>query len=237
MSRTLLISDLHLAPERPQVTAALDHFLRSETDCDALYILGDLFETWVGDDDDSPLARDVATILRSFSDRGPSLYFMHGNRDFLVGQQFCNDAGATLLPDPVVHTLNGRETLLMHGDSLCTADAAYQAFRVQARDPAWQAALLERSLEERRALASQLREMSQEANSNKAEDIMDVTPSEADAALEAHDVGRVIHGHTHRPAIHKSPAGERWVLGDWERLGWYILLEGEKEELISFEIQ
>ena len=237
MARNLLISDLHLAPGRPQVTDALAQFLSRESACDALYILGDLFEAWVGDDDDSPLARDVAKMLRAFSEHGPALYIMHGNRDFLIGQQFCDEAGATLLPAPTVHSLNGRQTLLMHGDSLCTADEPYQAFRRQARDPAWQAALLAQGLEERRALAAQLREMSQEANSNKAEDIMDVTLSEVDQALERHGVDRLIHGHTHRPAIHRSPSGERWVLGDWETLGWYILLEGNREELISFEIQ
>jgi UDP-2,3-diacylglucosamine hydrolase len=236
LSRTLLISDLHLAPERPQVTHALAAFLSRES-CDALYILGDLFETWVGDDDDSALARDVAAMLRAFSERGAALYIMHGNRDFLIGQQFCAAVGATLLPDPSVHSLNGQQTLLMHGDSLCTADEAYQAFRRQARDPAWQAALLEQSLEERRALAERLREVSQEANSNKAEDIMDVTLSEVEAALGRYGVKRLIHGHTHRPAIHNSPAGERWVLGDWEEKGWYIQLQGDSEELLSFDIQ
>ncbi len=155
MSRTLLISDLHLAPDRPQVTAALEQFLSRETHCDALYILGDLFEAWVGDDDDSELATTVAAMLRNFSDQGPALYLMHGNRDFLIGQQFCDRVGATLLADPEIHILNGRPTLLMHGDSLCTEDAEYQAFRRQARDPAWQQALLAQSLDQRRALAGQ----------------------------------------------------------------------------------
>ena len=237
MSRTLLISDLHLAPGRPQVTEALRQFLIREADCDALYILGDLFEAWVGDDDDGALARDVEHMLRAFSERGPALFLMHGNRDFLIGQQFCDRVGATLLDDPTVAVLNGRMTLLMHGDSLCTADEAYQAFRRQARDPAWQAALLAQSLDERRALAGRLREASQEANSNKAEDIMDVTPSEVEAALARHGVDRLIHGHTHRPAIHRMPAGERWVLGDWEDRGWYIQLHGESEELLNFIIQ
>jgi len=237
LPRTLLISDLHLATERPQVTAALGSFLQRHTDCDALYILGDLFEVWVGDDDDSALAHDVEQQLRSFTNQGPSLYLMHGNRDFLMGQALCERVGAELLPDPTVHTLYGRATLLMHGDSLCTADETYQAFRQQARDRQWQADLLSHSLEERRAFAAHLRSASQEANSNKAEDIMDVTQSEVVDALSKHNVDRLIHGHTHRPAIHKLDGGERWVLGDWDELGWYILLSPEKEKLESFKIQ
>jgi len=237
VSRTLLISDLHLAPERPQVTAALKQFLHSQSDCDALYILGDLFEVWVGDDDDADLARDVEEMLRQFRARGPALFLMQGNRDFLMGHALCERIGAELLPDPTVHTINGRRTLLMHGDSLCTGDEAYQAFRRQARDPDWQAELLSHSLEERRAFAAHLRTVSQEANSNKAEDIMDVTPAEVIKVLREHKVDRLIHGHTHRPAIHEVDGGQRWVLGDWESKGWYIELDGDKEELLSFNIQ
>lgn len=236
MPRTLLISDLHLAPERPWVSNALKRFLSANTDCEALYILGDLFEVWVGDDDDAALAVDIAAALRDFSNAGPALWLMHGNRDFLLGAAFCANVGAILLDDPTVLSLHGTPTLLMHGDSLCTGDAQYQSFRQQARDPAWQAQLLGHSLDERRALASQLRTISREANSNKAEDIMDVTPQEVEREMAAHGVTRLIHGHTHRPGVHRQANGERWVLGDWDRKGWYIELEGDDIGLIDFLI-
>ena len=236
MPRTLLISDLHLAPDRPRVSNALQDFLTANRDCDALYILGDLFEVWVGDDDDDALATDIASALRDFSNGGSALFLMHGNRDFLLGPAFCADVGATLLDDPTTVLLHGTPTLLMHGDSLCTGDIEYQRFRQQARDPAWQAQLLDRSLEERRAFAMQLRTISKESNSNKAEDIMDVTPEEVERELAEHGVTRLIHGHTHRPGVHRQANGERWVLGDWDRKGWYIALEGDNIELVDFDI-
>jgi UDP-2,3-diacylglucosamine hydrolase len=144
MPRSLFISDLHLDSSRPATIRALDTFLHDSIDADALYILGDLFEAWLGDDDDSPLARDVTALLRRFSDAGPHLYLMQGNRDFLLGERLCQAVGATFLADPVVIDLYGTPTLLMHGDSLCTADVEYQSFRNMARDPAWQADLLSR---------------------------------------------------------------------------------------------
>jgi len=220
--RTLLISDLHLDPARPAVTAALAEFLHQHIDCDALYILGDLFEAWIGDDDDAPLAAEVAALLRGFSAAGPDLYLMRGNRDFLLGGVFCAAAGARLLPDYALIDLYGTPTLLMHGDSLCTADADYMAFRATARDPAWQADLLARPLAERRALAAELRGRSRAANSIKSEDIMDVTPFEVERVMAEAGVRRLVHGHTHRPGRHSGDYGERWVLGDWGERGWYI---------------
>lgn len=236
MFRTLFISDLHLDASRPRITGALADFLQQNTDCDALYILGDIFEAWVGDDDDSPLAAEIATLFRAFTDAGPSLYLMVGNRDFLLGEAFCASVGATLLPDPTVIDLYGTPTLLMHGDSLCTADEDYMKFRATARDPAWQADLMSKPIEHRRALAAQLRSMSNEANSNKAEDIMDVTPSEVDREMQEAGVTQLIHGHTHRPAKHKVTNGVRWVLGDWEQTGWYIETRETKIDLIEFDI-
>lgn len=237
MPGTYFISDLHLDCARPDVSRALVQFLLEHRNCDALYILGDLFEAWIGDDDDSPIATETAAAFKSFSDAGPDLYIMVGNRDFLLGEDFCTAAGATLLEDPSVVDLYGEPTLLMHGDSLCTADEEYQKFRLQARDPRWQAEVLSKSLEERRSLAAQLRGMSKEANSNKAEDIMDVTPEEVQSMMAAHGVNRLIHGHTHRPARHKEPTGERWVLGDWDAEGWFIAASTDKIDLISFNIQ
>jgi UDP-2,3-diacylglucosamine hydrolase len=236
VARTLFISDLHLDSARPAVTRALAEFLSANTDCDALYILGDLFEAWIGDDDDAPLALQIRELFAQFSAAGPRLYLMHGNRDFLIGEQFCRAAGATLLDDPTVIDLYGHPTLLMHGDSLCSDDAQYQAFRLQARDPQWQQQLLSQDLPQRRALAQQLRSMSQEANSNKAEDIMDVNAETVRAVMTAHSVDRLIHGHTHRPAAHQLPEGKRWVLGDWESSGWFIEVDNRDINLIYFDI-
>ena len=236
MARTLFISDLHLDNARPAVIAALAQFLRDNRDCDALYMLGDIFEAWVGDDDDAPLATEIASLLREFTAAGPALYLMVGNRDFLLGETFCASVGAKLLPDPSLIDLYGAPTLLMHGDSLCTGDAEYMKFRSMARSPEWNAELMSKSLEERRAIAAQLRSISKDAGSNKAEDIMDVTPAEVDKAMSEAGVSRLIHGHTHRPARHSVSHGERVVLGDWEQKGWYIEATSSSFELIEFNI-
>jgi UDP-2,3-diacylglucosamine hydrolase len=236
VSSTLFISDLHLDPARPAVTGALGAFLEKHRDCAALYILGDLFESWVGDDEDTELADEVRGLLKRFTDNGPALFIMQGNRDFLLGEAFCRATGARLLPDPSVISLCGIPTLLMHGDSLCTADIDYQAFRRTSRDPAWQRDVLGRSLQQRRDLACQLRQMSQAANSNKAEDIMDVTPTEVRDKLREYQVRQLIHGHTHRPARHEHPDGVRWVLGDWDRDGWVLEVTKEGISLSKFPI-
>ena len=236
MSSTAFISDLHLDSARPAVTRALVEFLATQTHRERLYILGDLFEAWIGDDDDSPIAVEVAGILSGFSAAGPELFIMQGNRDFLLGEAFCRAAGAQLLPDPTVIDLYGAPTLLLHGDSLCTMDQDYQAFRATTRDPDWQAQLLSRSLQERRTLAGQLRGMSREANSNKAQDIMDVTPSEVEKVMRDRGVRQLIHGHTHRPAQHSMATGTRWVLGDWASKGWAIEASPDIINLYNFDI-
>jgi len=236
VSTTCFISDLHLDPARPAATRALARFLDQRRHCVQLFILGDLFEAWPGDDDDSPLAAEVAGLLRDYSAAGTELFIMHGNRDFLLGDGFCASTGATLLPDPTVIDLHGEPTLLMHGDSLCTLDSDYQAFRRSAREPAWQADLLARPLARRRALAAQLRAESREATSMKSQDIMDVTPDEVERVMAAHGVRQLIHGHTHRPARHESPAGLRWVLGAWEEQGSAIEASANAVELIYFDI-
>lgn len=222
MPSSFFISDLHLDASRPEVSRSLEDFLLRQRRCDALYILGDLFEAWIGDDDDADLAGQTARLLRRFSDSGPALYLMHGNRDFLLGEDFCIRSGATLLPDPSIVDLYGKRTLLMHGDSLCTADTHYQHFRQQSRMPAWQADMLARSLDERRRLALELRAMSRESSSNKAQHIVDVTPAEVTRVMAEHRVERLIHGHTHRPGCHELIHGDRWVLGDWGERGWAI---------------
>ena len=164
------------------------------------------------------------------------LYLMPGNRDFLLGDRFCRSVGGQLLPDPSVVDRFGRPTLLMHGDTLCIDDIDYQAFRQKVRDPAWQAAVLGRSLAERRSLARQLRGMSGELKSNKPEDIMDANPSEVARVMTRHRADQMIHGHTHRPARHRESAGTRWVLGDWDHTGWAVKADSDQVELINFPI-
>lgn len=236
-----LISDLHLDENRPNITRAFFDFLRGPAaGAEALFILGDFFEVWIGDDDDAPLGREVAAELSRYSGGGAELYLMHGNRDFLLGQDFAQRAGALLLPDPSLVTLAGEKVLLMHGDSLCTLDEEYMAFRRQARDPNWQEALLAKPLEERRQIAAQIRAVSKSMNSRKAEDIMDVTPAEVEKAMREHHVRTLIHGHTHRPARHQltidgEPA-ERIVLGDWGECGWCIKADKDSLELVHWPI-
>jgi UDP-2,3-diacylglucosamine hydrolase len=227
MARTLFISDLHLAEERPATTQRFERFLaQAVPGADALYILGDLFEYWPGDDGltlDFP-AR-IAGMLRTAARATPA-FFMHGNRDFMVASRFCAETGVRLIPDPTVVDLYGERTLLMHGDTLCTGDHAYLAFRAQVRDPAWQAAALTRSLEERVALARGMRSQSEGAKEGKGEAIMDVAPEAVERALVAAGSRLLIHGHTHRPARHELEAGGRtcvrWVLPDWYEGGGYL---------------
>ena len=233
---TYFISDLHLDEARPYVTQALAAFLAERRNAKALYILGDLFEFWVGDDDDSPIATEVTKLLAEYSSAGPDLFLMHGNRDFLLGKRFAKNTGAQLLDDPTVIKLDGKDVLLMHGDSLCTSDEEYQAFRALARSSDWQASILAQTLDERRALAEHLRMASKDAGSRKAADIMDVTESEVTKALMDSGTDILIHGHTHRPNRHKTEAGTRWVLGDWDQSGWYIKAESGDIELIEFNI-
>lgn len=234
---TLFISDLHLCADRPEITLAFRNFLRNRArDCDSLYILGDFFEVWVGDDDDDAYAQSIIEELRQFSDSGRNLYFMVGNRDFLIGGGFAERCGATLLEDPTVIDLYGEPTLLMHGDSLCTQDQEYMAFRQMARSEAWQAELLAKPLAERRAIAQHLRQQSKSMSSLKAEDIMDVTESEVVNTMNELGTVRLIHGHTHRPAVHPvtllSGNGERMVLGDWgEKLWWIEAAPGQSPQL------
>ena len=217
---TFFISDLHLDEARPQITDLFLHFLaRPARGAEALYILGDLFESWVGDDDDAALPARVAQALRALRDSGVPIHFMHGNRDFLLGADYAARAGLTLLPDPTVIALDGEPTLLMHGDTLCTDDIAYQKFRNMVRDPGWQQQFLSRSLGERRAFAAQARGESRKQTAMKAAEIMDVNQAAVESAVRAHGVQRLIHGHTHRPATHHfeldGRVTERIVLGDW----------------------
>jgi UDP-2,3-diacylglucosamine hydrolase len=221
---TLFISDLHLDPARPDITSQALEFLEAETaGADALYILGDLFEAWVGDDDPEPEKRRVIAALRQLSDAGLPCYFMHGNRDFLVGAGFAAASGCTLLEDPTVIELHGTPVLLMHGDTLCTDDHEYQAFRQMVRNPAWQQVMLAKPLQERLMLAKYLRETSSASMAGKSMEIMDVNQGAVAAAMREHGVYNLLHGHTHRPAVHRfeldGHEAVRIVLGDWYTQG------------------
>jgi len=231
---TLFISDLHLEESRPDITEAFLGFLDgTASGVDQLYILGDFFEAWIGDDERTPLQEQIAAALRKLRDSGTDIFLMHGNRDFLIGEDFCKRAGASLLDDPTVIDLHGTPTLLMHGDSLCTADVEYQKFRANMRNPQWQQMILQRPLEDRQQMARQLREISMAKNQGKEEFIMDVTPEEVIKDMEAHGVQHMIHGHTHRPAVHELIANglpaKRIVLGDWDKNIWWLEAEPGKE--------
>ncbi len=232
----LLISDLHLDAARPRITALFERFLREQArQATALYILGDLFEAWVGDDDDSELPARVAAALADLRATGVPLYFMAGNRDFLLGADYARRAGLTRLEDGVVHTLAGTPTLLLHGDTLCTDDEAYQAFRRQVRDPVWQRDFLARPLAARKDFAAQARAASRDHQQGAREALMDVNADAVAHALRTAGVSRMIHGHTHRPAIHElmldgAPA-QRIVLGDWYEQGSLLRVTREAVEL------
>lgn len=232
------ISDVHLEESRPSITRAFfDYLDHLPADTTALYLLGDIFDAWLGDDDVSPFLSSIRDKLKQISDRGIALYFMHGNRDFLVGDAFAEQTGCQLLNDPCLIEHQGQRYLLSHGDVLCTDDAEYQAFRAQIRNPAMQGMLLAKPLAERREIAKQLRQQSGMANSNKAQDIMDVNAAAVTAMMNAHQVDTLIHGHTHRPAIHDLPGNKRRIaLGDWHDKGWEIVLN-DTLELNSFAIE
>ena len=227
---TLIISDLHLDEQLPQLTAAFEQFMQEQaSQCEALYILGDFFEVWVGDDDDSEFNRHIIQLLRDFTNRDGKLYLMVGNRDFLLGQEFATHSGAVLLDDPTLIDLYGTATLLMHGDSLCTQDTEYMAFRQLSRSQEWQQQMLSQPLEVRKAFANQAREKSKDHNRMQSTDIMDVTEAEVISTMQKHNTLRLIHGHTHRPHRHQfsldGEAAERIVLGDWGAHLWWLQAE------------
>jgi UDP-2,3-diacylglucosamine hydrolase len=216
----LFVSDLHLDAERPEAIDAFVDFVSGECiRSERLFILGDLFEVWVGDDDDDPTLARVIDAIASLRAYEVPCYIMHGNRDFLLGEHFMARSGARLLDDPAIIDLYGTPVLLTHGDLLCTDDTQYQAFRQQVRDPRWQRRFLARPLAERRRLAAGMRDASHAAKHHKPEAIMDVSSSSVTAMMQRHGVQRLIHGHTHRPAIHEfeidGAAALRMVLGDW----------------------
>ncbi|MGH8049383.1 MAG: UDP-2,3-diacylglucosamine diphosphatase [Arenimonas sp.] len=237
---TLFISDLHLDASRPEITRLFLDFLKYDAPhAEALYILGDFFEAWVGDDDDSELGKIVTQGLRELSDKNVPVFFMRGNRDFLIGQDFAKRADLQILPDPCVLELYGKPTLLMHGDLLCSDDTAYQAFRLQVRSDAWQTQFLSQPLAARQAFAAQARAASKQHQNGlmneQQENIMDVTQTTVLAQMKRYGVSRLIHGHTHRPAIHQfhieDSASQRIVLGDWYSQGSVLRVDADGDFL------
>jgi len=243
---TLFVSDLHLHAARPAISALFLEFLREEAaHADALYILGDLFEAWLGDDADDALANSVRAALSRLRAAGVPLYLMRGNRDFLFGPRFAADCRAVLLPDPCVVNLYGEPTLLMHGDLLCSDDQAYLAFRAQVRNPAWQEAFLSKPLAERAGFAAAARAASSERQAGlrdqgELETITDVNAGTVAATMARFGVRRMIHGHTHRPAIHSlrvnGVPAQRIVLGDWYEQGSVLRVSPEGYALTSLEL-
>jgi len=234
---TLFIADLHLDDSRPDITRLFENYLASDEarSADAVYILGDLVEAWIGDDDDAELPSRIAHATKALRERGVPVYFIVGNRDFLLGQTFASRAGFTLLEDGTVHDLYGRPTLLMHGDVLCTDDVAYQAIRQQVRTPEWKAQILSMPLDARRAFAAKARADSKAHTGSAMETIMDTNAGAVADAMREAGVTRLIHGHTHRPAIHRfdldGQTAERIVLGDWYEQGSVLRVTPDGVEL------
>ena len=235
----LFIADLHLCTEEPAITAGFLRFLAGDArKADALYILGDLFEAWIGDDDPNPLHREMAAAIKALTDSGVPCFFIHGNRDFLIGKHFARESGMTLLPQEKVLNLYGRNVLIMHGDTLCTDDTGYQAFRAKVHQPWLQKLFLSLPLFIRQRIAAKMRANSKAANSSKSLEIMDVNPQAVIAEMEKHQVQWLIHGHTHRPAVHELTANAqpafRVVLGAWHTEGSMIKVTPDDVELIAF---
>lgn len=234
------ISDLHLQEDRPEITEAFVSFVRNTAvNAERLYVLGDFFETWIGDDDKNNLTSLVKETLAELS-KSTEIYAMHGNRDFLLGSQFANEAGLVLLEDPRKEEMFGRSVLLMHGDLLCTDDTDYLSFRKTTREISWQENFLKQSIKKRKEIASELRATSKEATSEKKENIMDVSEEEVLKIMSDNSVDLLIHGHTHRPNIHpltiNNKPSQRFVLGDWDNHGWYIWMDPSSCELKKFPI-
>lgn len=223
------ISDIHLSENNPHLTNAFKTFLNeSKESCTHLFILGDLFEIWIGDDDDSSFNQEIKKILTDFNSNGPETFFMHGNRDFLVGEDFAKETGITILPDPYTLEINNQKVILSHGDFLCTDDKDYIDFRNQVRDKDWKNNFLEKTINERKQIAATLRTDSKEATLIKSNEITDVNNQSIENFINEHQPDLFIHGHTHRPNIHNVGASKRIVLGDWNKYGWYLEIVNNK---------
>ena len=231
------ISDLHLQESRPELTKAFINFLTKKINSeDELYILGDFFEQWIGDDHENQFINLIKKNLREKTTSGSKIYFMHGNRDFLIGKKFCNDVNSILLDDPHELEISRKKILLMHGDSLCTDDKDYQEFRSLVRNKNWQEEFLSKDLNERMEVAKSLREVSKLENKSKDEAIMDVNNLEVLKTIKENSLDILIHGHTHRPFVHNENGVPRMVLGDWGSHLWYIKSTDGEFELVKEKI-
>ncbi len=236
------VSDLHLKPERPDLTRAFSRLINTRfQNASELFLLGDIFEAWIGDDTPTPTLEPVFEALKQLSDKGCKIYFQHGNRDFLVGEQFAQSIDAILLPEELTVELPVGKAVISHGDQLCTDDTEYVQFRTMVRNPHWQAEFLGKPLQERLAIAKQLRDASKERTAEKSEYITDVNPDAVAGLFKTSGVSLMIHGHTHRPCIHQHEIENkpvtRIVLGDWDTLGWYLKVDEHGYDLINFPIE
>ena len=231
------ISDIHLNENNSHLTNAFKRFLNeSKESCSHLFILGDLFEAWIGDDDNNAYHQEIKELLIEFTINGPETFFIHGNRDFLIGQDFAEEVNITLLPDPYITNINGLKVILSHGDFLCTDDADYINFRDNVRSKNWQRDFLSKDLNERKLIASTMRNDSKQATSQKSIEITDVNLESVDSFLREHNPNIFIHGHTHRPKIHHHDSVKRVVLGDWDSSGWYLSIIDNDLDLKEFKI-
>ncbi|HSG58748.1 MAG TPA: UDP-2,3-diacylglucosamine diphosphatase [Woeseiaceae bacterium] len=235
---TLFISDLHLEAERPDIAKQFLAFMEQDArDAEELYILGDLFEAWVGDDDPNAHYFTIKRAIRKLTDRGVPVYFMHGNRDFMIGHEFANETGVKILKDPCKTTLYGQKTLLSHGDILCTDDVQYQRVRKMVRDPEWQRNIRAKPLKERLRIAQEARRQSLEQTINMSLEIMDVNQQAVEKVIRNYNVDILLHGHTHRPDVHTVDLGsrraKRIVLGDWYTQGSVVRWDSRGPRLES----
>lgn len=239
MKPTLFISDLHLSDQRPDLARAFFHFLDTQArDAEALYILGDLFDFWLGDDDDADISQQVMGALQTLHQTGVKLFFLQGNRDFLVASGFAKLSGCSLLDEETLIDLYGTRTLLMHGDTLCTDDVKYLEFRRKVRNPITQFIFRLLPLSVRKKIFYKVKSDSKASQQQKTAMIMDVTEKAVMDVMQKHHATRLIHGHTHRPAVHpaNTRCGERIVLGDWDRDGWYLRVDADSIQLEKFTI-
>ncbi len=235
---TYFISDLHLCDQQPQITREFIQFCRNKAcDAQALYVLGDFFEYWLGDDainiNGDKTAQVVQKELALLSKQGVKIYFMAGNRDFLLGEDYAKSCGMNIINEPAVIDLYGENVLLVHGDAECTEDIPYQQARSLFRDPQWQQQFLSMSIADRMVFAKKARQQSQQHTQNTAAEIMDVNPMAIDQLFTQHQVKTIIHGHTHRPAIHQTAEQQRIVLGDWHHQSSYLVVDANSKQLIS----
>ena len=231
------ISDLHLDNKREEIKKAFFKFLESEaSEFENLYILGDLFEVWIGDDFEDDFTREVISELKKFSLKDKNIFIMHGNRDFLLGEKFAEKCGAKLISDPLILDKEEKKIMLSHGDIFCTDDVEYQSFKEKVRNEKWQKEFLSKDLKDREEIAKNLRNESAMKNSKKEDYLMDVNKTEVEKIARENEVEILIHGHVHRPKIHNEVFGQRIVLGDWNKKYWFISLIGERVRLRSNEI-